>query len=240
MLSCPKCHAGVPEGMHFCLQCGVALKSTFSPATPHVGVDPRRPAVPVPPPPAPAPRPSVIAASQPSPREAPTVPLKIAPTPVIARPAWTPAENLRPSLGDDMVEVDDESLKKSFLRPLTRTGAVLCRFCRGPLDLAGEFCEQCGAPVMEAAPPGTIQPKPQPASPPVPPPAPPPQVGSAPAHLPGAAPHPRAKPTVLTEAAHPTAMDMPAPVVPASPPAPPAEEHASGLVDRLKGLFKKN
>ncbi len=27
-----------------------------------------------------------------------------------------------------------------------------CRFCKGPLDLNGEFCEQCGAPVSEAAP----------------------------------------------------------------------------------------
>ena len=27
-----------------------------------------------------------------------------------------------------------------------------CRFCKGPLDLDGEFCEQCGAPVSEAAP----------------------------------------------------------------------------------------
>ena len=27
-----------------------------------------------------------------------------------------------------------------------------CRFCKGPLDLSGEFCEQCGAPVSEAAP----------------------------------------------------------------------------------------
>ena len=27
-----------------------------------------------------------------------------------------------------------------------------CRFCKGPLDLTGEFCEQCGAPVSEAAP----------------------------------------------------------------------------------------
>ena len=31
-------------------------------------------------------------------------------------------------------------------------GEANCRFCRGPLDLSGEFCEQCGAPVTEAAP----------------------------------------------------------------------------------------
>jgi hypothetical protein len=228
--------------MRFCLQCGVALTSNSAPAMPHVGVDARRPAAPVAPlapPPAPAPRPPVTAAPQPSQREAPTVPLKIAPTPVIARRPWSPAENLRPSLGDDMAEVDDESLKKSFLRRVTHPGAVLCRFCRGPLDLNGEFCEQCGAPITEAAPPGTIQPKPQPPASPVPPPAPPPQVGSAPAHLPGAAPHPLPKPTVRLESAQTTAMDTPPPVVPASPPAPPAEEHPPGLVSRLKGLFKK-
>ena len=33
-----------------------------------------------------------------------------------------------------------------------------CRFCKGPLDLDGEFCEQCGAPVSEAAPSGWVKP----------------------------------------------------------------------------------
>ena len=28
----------------------------------------------------------------------------------------------------------------------------ICCFCKGPLDLSGEFCEMCGAPVSEAAP----------------------------------------------------------------------------------------
>ena len=37
---------------------------------------------------------------------------------------------------------------------LTPRGAnePTCRFCKGPLDLGGEFCEQCGAPVSDAAP----------------------------------------------------------------------------------------
>ena len=33
-----------------------------------------------------------------------------------------------------------------------------CRFCRGPLDLSGEFCEQCGAPVSEAVPSRRLKP----------------------------------------------------------------------------------
>ena len=35
-----------------------------------------------------------------------------------------------------------------------------CRFCKGPLDLSGEFCEQCGAPVSEAAPSRWLKPAP--------------------------------------------------------------------------------
>lgn len=37
-------------------------------------------------------------------------------------------------------------------------GQPNCRFCTGPLDLSGEFCEQCGAPVTEAAPSGWLKP----------------------------------------------------------------------------------
>ena len=33
-----------------------------------------------------------------------------------------------------------------------------CRFCKGPLDLSGEFCEQCGVPVSEAIASGWVRP----------------------------------------------------------------------------------
>ena len=229
MLTCPKCHAGVPEGMRFCLQCGASLAPTPSPAARPVGADPPMPAAPLAPaPPAPA--------AAPPPKASPAPPLKIAPTPVMAPRPRAPAAYARPSLGDQMVEIDDELLKKSFERPVTQPGAVVCRFCKGPLDLDGDFCEQCGAPLTEAAPPGTLKPKPQPVAPPVPPPATVTPPSSKPMH---AAPHSPANPAPDTEPTYPTPTHTPAPVVPTSPPMPPAEEHPSGLVGRLKGLFKK-
>ena len=227
MLTCPKCHAGVPEGMRFCLQCGASLAPTPPPAVPPVGADPPMPVAPL------APAPTAPAAAPP-PKASPTAPLRISPPPVMAPRPRGPAQYARPSLGDQMVEVDDELLKKSFERQIIQPGAVVCRFCKGPLDLDGDFCEQCGAPVTEAAPPGTLKPKPQPAAPPVAPPATPPP--SKPMH---AAPSPSANPATGTEPTYPTPTHTPAPVVPTSPPTPPAEEHPSGLVGRLKGLFKK-
>jgi hypothetical protein len=227
MLTCPRCHAGVPEGMRFCLQCGALL----APTAPHA---------------APVPQAPVSAPPQPPQKASSTVRLRIAPTPVMAPRAGVAQEHPRPSLGDDRVEIDDESLKRSFQRPVTQPGAVVCRFCKWPLDLDGDFCEQCGAPVAEAAPPGTLKPKPQPAAPPVPPPPTPaplpskpgqaalparPPAGSAPAYQPSAAPLSPAKPATLTEPTHPT----PAPVAPTSSPIPPPP----GFMGRLKGLFKK-
>jgi hypothetical protein len=142
-----------------------------------------------------------------------------------------------------MVEIDDEALKRSFARPVTHPGAVICRFCKGPLDLDGDFCEQCGAPVMEAAPPGMVKPKPQPVEPPVPP------VAAPPARPPAlsvtgqhrlATPPPPATPATRTESTYRTQPRTPAPVVPTPRPTPPAEEPPSGLMGRLKGLFKKD
>ncbi len=50
-------------------------------------------------------------------------------------------------------------LKKAFEKPVRhQDGAVVCRFCKGPLFLGGDFCEHCGAPVAEAAPPGLVPP----------------------------------------------------------------------------------
>lgn len=254
MLTCPKCHAGVPEEMRFCLQCGASVAPTPPLAAPPVAADPLMPAAPVAPRAqyaAPAPRAPVSAPPRPPRRESPTVPLKIAATPVMAPRAEAAAEPAPPSPGDQTEEVDDESLKKSFLRPVTQSGAVLCRFCKGPLDLAGDFCEQCGAPVTEAAPPGMIKPKPQHPAPPPATPAPPPgkptqaapparaPVGSAPLRQPSAAPPPSAKPAPRIEPTRPTPTRTPAPPPPTSPPTPPAEEQPSGLMGRLKGLFKK-
>jgi len=237
MLTCPKCHAGVPEGMRFCLQCGASLAPTPPPPAPPVGICPPMPAASAAPPAAhAAPAPPAPVTAPPPQKAASTVHLKIAPTPVMAPRPEAAAEYARPSLGDQMEEADDEWLKKSFERPVAPPGAVVCRFCKGPLDLAGEFCEQCGAPVTEAAPPGTLKPQPQPAAPPVPPPVTPAPPPRNPAQ---AAPRLPAKPAVLTGPTHPMPRRTPAPVVPTSPITPPAEEHPSGFVGRLKGLFKK-
>ena len=235
MVTCPNCQANVPEEMRFCLQCGASVAPAPPPAALH--------AVPSPP----------VPATAPLQKSTPTVPLKIAATPVMAPRAGAGAEPERPSLGDPTAEVDDEALKKSFERHVTQPGAVICRFCKGPLDLAGDFCEQCGAPVAEAAPPGTVKPKP-PAPPPPPPPAPSPaattpppgkpaptpsSVGSPTGQHPRPTPPPAAKPAAPAEPAHPTPTRTPVPAVPTPPPTPPAQEQQSGLMGRLKGIFKK-
>jgi hypothetical protein len=185
-----------------------------------------------------------------------TVNLKIAATPVMSPRSTQLAENPRPSLGDDAVEVDDESLKKSFQRPVPHhPDAVVCRFCKGPLDLGGDYCEHCGAPVAEAAPPGMVPPKPKAPEPPPPPEADPLAAILGPAKTPvppaasattvaplsstglhaRPAPQPAAKPAMHLEpqrtAAHHT------PHLP--PPPPSAEDQPSGLMGKLKGLFKK-
>src|SRR5579862_1462717 len=163
MQTCAKCQAGLPEGLRFCLQCGASLAP---PASGDLAVRPGDPAIPLA-----AATPSVMREISTPPTEpvspfrqartpASTINLKIAPTPVIT-PKFTPlATNSRPSLGDNVQEVDDESLKKAFEKPVRhQAGAVICRFCKGPLFLGGDFCEHCGAPVEEAAPPGVVLPR---------------------------------------------------------------------------------
>jgi len=244
MLTCPNCHAGVPEEMRFCLQCGASVAPTPPPAASPVAADPPMPAAIAP----------VSARPEPPHKGTSTVPLKIAPTPVVAPRDGAPTGHERPGLGDQTEEVDDESLKKSFLRPVTQVGAVICRFCKGPLDLDGDFCEQCGAPVAEAAPPGMIKPKPQSARPAIPAPAaarppvrpaqaaPParPAAASTPTRSTSNPPAPAARPAAPAARPTPTPPRTPAPVAPPPAPAPPSEDEKSGLMGRFKGLFKKS
>lgn len=166
-MSCPKCQASIPEGMRFCLQCGAAL--TFpAPSAPG---------------PAQADSPDFAArqadlsvanatdsiaeteadASYPAPTSPPAVPLKLSSIPPSFAPPAAPASSARIDRGDpDLEEVDDELLKKSFeRRGPRRPGAVVCRFCKAPLDINGDFCDQCGAPVAEAAPEGLLKDKSQ-------------------------------------------------------------------------------
>lgn len=230
MLTCPKCHAGIPEGMHFCLQCGTSLAPPAARVAPPAAED----------------------------RETATVPLKIAATPVLSPRRGAGAERLHSRLRDDPGDVDDEAFKKSFTRQGIPPGAVVCRFCKGPIDLSGDFCEQCGAPVAEAAPPGTVLCKPAPAVPPppaAPPPIPPPAnpaplqskqnapPAAAPLHRPtGLSPNATVAPSLKPAAPAGTPRVTPtrATVPPLPPPAPPSEEPPSGLMGRLKGIFKKD
>jgi hypothetical protein len=157
--------------------------------------------------------------------------------------AGAAAEYNRPSLGDRAAEVDDEALKKSFARPVRHPGAVLCQFCKVPLDMAAEYCSHCGAPMAEAAPPEALKPKSQAGPPPArfdevllsppdkPPVAPPVEHSTASAaedHL-GATPPPAANPAADTELTPPT----PAPSLPAAEPRP-------GLMGFIKRLFRKD
>jgi hypothetical protein len=254
MLTCAKCQAGIPEGMLFCLQCGASVapasKGEAAPAevepafskVPATPVAQQEESVPPTPPVLPFRLPRTPAA---------TINLKIAPTPVIA-PSFTPlATNQRPSLGDNAQEVDDESFKKAFERPVRhQPGAVTCRFCKGPLYLGGDYCEHCGAPVAEAAPPGVLPLKPLAIE------APPQRDDDPLADLLGPAkvPPPAPAPSGSTTGLHASASPLPPvkSVAPAEPqrPAPPhnpyltrnppTEEQPSGLMGRLKGIFKKN
>lgn len=212
--------------MRFCLQCGVPLPAAVTAGTssPIQSSAASSEVAPGPPPTRPAPSEllsgaSVLPAqelSPPRPASLPnsTIPLRTSTSPMVAPREDVPLERRRANLGRNMVEFDEEALKKASEMPLVQGGTVLCRFCKGPLHLEGDFCEQCGAPVADAAPPGTRKPQ----APPAPPEGPP--VESAPASIPLNAD------VVIA----PTPPDFPTPA-----PAPP-----SGFVGRLKGLFKKD
>jgi hypothetical protein len=256
MLSCPKCNTSFPEGMRFCLQCGAPLAAAAPAGTSEAGTKPPFDSPPVRPaaPPAPAPLAEDLPPTRAAPAPEPTISLKIAPSVVIAPRVDAPLDRPRPNLGPEMEEIDEEALRSAFERPPVQPGTVVCRFCKGPLHLEGEYCEQCGAPVEDAAPPGVLQPQPQPAAP----------VASPPATAPAPAsemaqPAPSAGSPVASAPARPLAVPPPPPVLPAAqakpmprtplrtrapvasrPPAPKlaATEPPPGLVGRLKGLLK--
>jgi hypothetical protein len=223
---CPECAAALPEGMRFCLQCGAPLPAAVTAGTSSPIQSPAAPpeAVPAPPPAGPAPSgpPSTASALPaqvlPPPRPAlspnSTVPLRISPSPMVAPREGVPLERPRSNLGRNMVEFDEEVLKKAIEKPVDQPGTVLCRFCKGPLHLEGDFCEQCGAPVADAAPPGALKPQPQPVA----------TAGSPGASAPAT-----------------TQPDADAPIAPTPPDFPtPAAEPQPGLMGRLKGIFRKD
>jgi hypothetical protein len=259
MPTCPKCSSSVPEGMRFCLQCGSALaapaaaekgianfpRSSAAPPAPAPGA-----AVGHPPPPVSAPVDGAVAAGRPHPSPRSTVALKISPSPLITPRGNMPVETPRPSLGGDIAEVDEEALKKAFQKPVAQPGTVVCRFCKGPLDLAGDFCEQCGAPVAEAMPPGTVRPQPPTvAAVKAPPQAAPESESSITPHpqpsepLGAAAPgqSPTAPVPNVAKPAAPAATPRPAPAAPRTPLRPhPAPEPPSGLMGRLKDVLTRD
>ena len=211
MATCSKCNANVSEGMSFCTQCGAPL-AKIAPAAPPKAAPPASPSVPAGTPAAPSvklPAPAKPL-TQAGPKPAQTTPQPARPaTQAPQRPAVTgparPAEPLPPPTAKPAppgkpkfegldVELPPPDSSAPQVVPLVEEdrrratgaiGGVTCRFCNGPLDLEGGFCENCGAPVEEAAPPGMVKPKPKPvvsaARPAVPPPQPaaPPQVAAS-------------------------------------------------------------
>jgi hypothetical protein len=271
MLTCPRCNASLPEGMRFCLQCGAPLAvpapagtsaasagppldsppvSSVAPPAPA----PTGPALSRPPEAAPAPLAEDLRPTRPAPSPEPTITLKIAPSVLIAPRLDAPLDRPRPKPGSEIGEVDEEALRRAFERPPVQPGTVVCRFCKGPLHLEGEYCEQCGAPVEDAAPPGVLKPKPQPAAPVASPPAtaptraseiaqpapsPGPPIASAPARPPTGSPPAPAQPAAKAEPMRKPPLRTRAPMASRAPkPKLAATEPPPGLMGRLKGLLK--
>jgi len=154
-----------------------------------------------------------------------TLIMRSSPSPMIAPREGVPLERPRGKPGRDMVEIDEEVLNKPAQKSAVEGSSVLCRFCRGPLDMDGDFCEQCGAPVIDAAPPGTIKPK---------------NLSVSPAVRPlSVADPPTANPTAPEPGKEQVARETPA--GPAFPdPASRAPESPPGLVGRLRNVFKRD
>ena len=121
MTRCTVCRAELPLGARFCFECGAAVTTADSAASPG--------------------QPPANAVSE-------------------GRPAFSSGPGRDSVLNPEGTDFGEERFRKPPLPP----GTVICRFCKGPLDLEGAFCEQCGAPVEEAAPPGLVKPKPAGAS----------------------------------------------------------------------------
>ena len=144
MSFCRECGANLPEGGRFCTRCG----------TPAEEVAPRTSSAP--PPVAPgraATEPGAPVARPGAAGKGPAVPprtLKVPPSEFEDAPDLEDTPDL------------DAALAERYLKQPVPEGTVVCRFCKGPLDLTGTYCEQCGAPLEEAAPPGLIKPKPSP------------------------------------------------------------------------------
>ena len=153
MASCPKCRANVTEGMPFCTQCGASLEKPAA----------VRPTTPLPPKPVRGrPLPGLPGVDEESRR----LPERVFERPPVKRdrlgsaPPPSKFEGLdleiHPPRASKLEEADAPS------RPSGAAAGLVCRFCKGPLNLELGFCEYCGAPVEEAAPPGWIKPKPPP------------------------------------------------------------------------------
>ena len=248
--------------MRFCLECGnaldVAMSSELSVPVANPAVDasgvgsaPLGLTIPASDPTsvAAAKAPDAPLAARPRPSPLSTVALKISPSPVISPRGDLRVEYPRPALGPEIDEVDEEALRKAFEKPAL-PGMVLCRFCKSPLDLDGDFCEQCGAPVGEAMPPGTIRRERAPVHPVAPPPEPARQSpspinphlrpGETPAAAtPGQPPTAPAPPVAKPSAAATAPRVMPAPSHhPTHPLA--APEPPSGLLSRIKDVFTRD
>ena len=240
MRPCPKCHAAIPEGMRFCLQCGASLAPASSPLAPRVSpVAAKFAAAGASPASSDAPGEStrVTAQPQPYPMSLPAVDLRIDAAPAFApRAGGAVAYYERPSLGDRTIEIDDELFKSSFEKPAAPPGAVVCRFCRAPIDVTGDFCDHCGAPMAEAAPGVVAEPPPDVTAPSGELPA----AANVPVNHAGSAAYP---PDILAEHAEP-AYSLPeillSPGAPASPLTISAKERPVSFLGRLKRLLKKD
>lgn len=223
--------------MSFCLQCGVPLASSSLAGTDPAAltgteVPPARPAAHAPSARVPA-RPDVAQWPLPGP---PTVNPVIAPTPVQSNPNGREYE--RPHFAGQRTEIDEGVLRKAWAGPDLQPDQVVCRFCKRPLYLDGEFCDLCGAPIAEAAPSEVLRDKGRPAASSGPPLGTPPRVASP---QPGLADEPTVQLGVASRppAAAPEPARKPPGVSSDSQPTPPAEERPSDFVSRLKDIFRR-
>lgn len=153
MPACPKCNSNTPEGLTFCTQCGAHLSGEGLASTKKVNVGPPKPAAVEPETPRPVPSSSEPIRSRG--KAGPAFPASSNKGPSAPAKAGSPGPKRR----SPATTVSEEDTPR---RVSSAVGGAICRFCKGSLDLKGDFCDQCGAPVEEAAPPGMVKPKPEP------------------------------------------------------------------------------